>query len=182
MLTALAGGVHPITRTNPVPGSDPGDVGVAAGVEGFVAVATAVFPGVAVGFGVVAVAVGVRVAVAVAVAVAVGVRVAVAVGVDVEVAVGVGVAVAVGVDVLVGRLVAVAVGVDVGPTSSNWKVASALSMTKSPQTALTLMRTTSPGEPVTVNVPLSVPPTVEPEPVTRPGGTDVTFTPVWEHQ
>ena len=171
-LTALAAGVQPITRTVPLPGWAAG-VGVGEGVGdaplpgpagGGVAVAAA---------GRVAVAVGVTVEVGVAVFAGVGVAVLVDVGVGVGVHVGVAVAMLVGVAVSVG--VKVGVGRGSGVAARNWKFARALvPPSRQLVSMLTSMVTISPGEPVTVNVPNKSPLSVEPDPVTRLAGCEVT--------
>lgn len=152
--------MQPITRTVPVPGWAAG-VGVGVGEPARPAgVGVGVAPPCPAGVGVAVAAAG-RVFVAVGVTVDVGVAVAVLVGV------GNGVAVFVGVKVAVGR------GMGVG--SSNRKFARALEL-PALHTAATLMVTSCPGEPVTVNVPLRFPPAVEPEPDACPPGTDETVT------
>jgi hypothetical protein len=169
-LTALAGGVQPITRTVPCPGTVAG-VGVGVGEAGWLAaVGVAVAVGTA---GRVFVAVGVTVDVGVAVFV--GVAVLVGVGVEVGVAVAVLVGVGTGVAVLVG--VKVAVGAGVG--SSNRKFARALDDTGTIPgqfAATTLIVTICPGEPVTVNVPLRFPPVTDAEPDAWPWGDELTVT------
>lgn len=176
-----------MTRTVPVPGWAAGvGVGVGAvsvrpaGVDVGVATAPRAGVGVAVAVaGRVFVAVGVTVDVGVAVFV--GVAVLVGVGVDVGVAVAVLVGVGNGVAVLVGVKVAVGRGSGVG--SSNRKLARAL-VPRSRQVVATLTSivTVSPGDPVTVKDPVRLPPAVEPDPVTRLGGCEITVMLLASHQ
>lgn len=166
-LTALAGGVQPITRTVPVPGWAAGvGVGDGVGETGWLA---AVGVGVAVAVGTagrVFVAVGVTVDVGVAVFVGVGVAVRVGVGVGVQV--GVAVAVLVGVGTGVAVLVGVNVAVGSGVGSSNRKFARTLNgNARAPEhTVDTVIVTVCPGLPVTVNDPDRLPPSRLAVPVT----------------
>jgi hypothetical protein len=129
----------------------------------------------------VAVAVGTvgRVLVAVGVTVAVGVAVRVGVAVLVLVGVGVGVAVEVGVNVGVGKGagVGVSVGRGIGVGSSNRKFARALvPPSRQVVSTVTSIVTVSPGDPLTVKLPLRLPPAVDPVPDACPAGAEVTVT------